>query len=132
MRENKKQYYRFLNINRITDNKKFWGVMKPNFSNKRFGCTNRVILRDGGKIISDNLKIDKDRQFLLETNDVFDLVLKGIKKYSAHPSILSINEKMNNNVKKFQIILTVSTLQNLKRQTLVLSLKRRPQPTLDR
>ena len=68
-----------------------------------------MILRDGGKVISDTervadtfnkffvnigntLKIDKDKQFLVD-----------IKKYSAHPSILSIKEKMNNKsrMKKF-------------------------------
>ena len=80
-----------------------------------------MILTDGGKIISDTekvvdtfnkffvnigktLKIDKDKQFLVETNDVFDPVLKAIKKYSAHPSILSIKEKMNNNVFSFQYV----------------------------
>ena len=69
-----------------------------------------MILRDGGKIISDRgkvadtfnkffvnigntLKIDKVKRFLVETNDVFDPALKAIKKYSAHPSILSIKEK---------------------------------------
>ena len=103
-----------MNVNHITDNKNFWKVVKPNFSKKILG-TNREILRDGGKIISDTekvadtfnkffvnigktLKIDKDKQFLVETNDVFDPVLKAIKKYSAHPSILRIKEKMNNNV----------------------------------
>ena len=106
MRQNKKQYYGSLNVNHITDNKNFWKVVKPNFSNKILD-TNRVILRDGGKIISDTekvddtfnrffvnigntLKIDKNKQFLVETNDVSDRVLKAIKKYSAHPSILSI------------------------------------------
>ena len=75
--------------------------------------------RDGSKIISDkekvvdtfnkffvnirsNLKIAKDydfgQRFLVETNNVFDPVLKAIKKYSAHPSILTMKEKMNNNV----------------------------------
>ena len=66
-----------------------------------------MILRDGGKIKSDTekvshtfdklfvnignlLKIDKDKQFLVETNDVLDPVLKALKKYSAYPSILSI------------------------------------------
>ena len=48
--------------------------------------------------IGKTLKIDKSKQFLVETNDVFDPVLKAIKKYSAHPSILRIKEKMNNNV----------------------------------
>ena len=52
--------------------------------------------------IENTLKIDKDKQFLVETNDAFDPVLKAIKKYSAHPSILSIKEKMNNNVFSFQ------------------------------
>ena len=78
-----------------------------------------MILRDGGKIISDTekvadtfnrffvnigntLKIDKDKQFLVETNDLFYPVLKANKKYSAHPSILSIKEKMNNNVSSFR------------------------------
>ena len=52
--------------------------------------------------IGNTLKIDKDKQFLFETNDVFDPVLKEIKKYSAHPSILSIKKKMNNNVLSFR------------------------------
>ena len=119
MRQNKKQYYGSLNVNHITDNKNFWRVVKPNFSNKIL-ATNRVILRDDCKIISDTekvadtfnkfffvnigktLKIDKDKQFLFETNDVFDPVLKTIKKYSAHPSILRIKEKMNNSVFSFR------------------------------
>ena len=94
MRQNKKQYYGFLNVSHITNNKNFWRVVKPNFSNKIPG-TNKVILRGGGKVIYDtervsdtfnkcfmniryNLKIDKDKQFLVETNDVFDPVLKKI------------------------------------------------------
>ena len=52
MHENKKQIYQSLNVNRITDNKNFWRVVKPNFSNKIL-ATNRVILRDHRKIISD-------------------------------------------------------------------------------
>ena len=80
-----------------------------------------MILRDGGKIISNTetvadifskfvvnigntFKIDYDKQFIVETNDVFDPVLKAIKKYSVPPSILSIKEKMNNNVFSFRKI----------------------------
>ena len=75
-----------LNVNLITDNKNFWRVVKTNFSN-RIGATNRMILRDGSKIISDTgkvvdtfkkfflnkentLKIDKGKRFLVETNEV--------------------------------------------------------------
>ena len=52
--------------------------------------------------IGKTLKIDKDNQFLVETNDVFNPVLKAIKKYSAHPSILRIKEKMNSKVFSFR------------------------------
>ena len=116
MRENKKQYYGSLNVNRITDNKNFWRVVKPNFSNKIVG-TNGVILRDGGKIISDTEKVAdtfnkffvnignnliNNKQFLAETNDASDPVLKAIKKYSVRASILGIKEKMTNNMFSFR------------------------------
>ena len=130
MHQNKKHYYGSLSVNHIKDIKTFWRVVKPNFSNKIVG-TNRVILRDGSKIISDTekvadtfdkifenigktLKIDKNKQFLVVTNDVFDSVLKAIKKYSAHPSILRIKEKMNNNVFSFRkVTLIVNEINSL-------------------
>ena len=109
--------YGSLNVSRITDNKNFWGLVKSNFSNKIVG-TNRMILRDGSKIISDTenvadtfnkfftnkgniLNIDKDKGFLVDTNGVFDPVLKATKKYSAYPSILKIKEKTNINAISF-------------------------------
>ena len=52
--------------------------------------------------IGNTLKIDKNKQFLVQNSDIFDPVLKAIKKYSSHPSILSIKEKMNNNVFSFR------------------------------
>ena len=71
MRENKKQYYGSLNVNRITDNKNFWRVVKPNFSNKIVG-TNSVILRDSAKIISDKEKVaDTFNKFLVNIGNNF-------------------------------------------------------------
>ena len=53
-----------MNVNHITDNKNFWRVVKLNFSNKILG-TNRVILRDDGKIISNTEKVaDAFNKFL--------------------------------------------------------------------
>ena len=89
-------------------------VVKPSFLNKIVG-TNRVILRDSVKIIfnaekvadtfnkffvtiGNPFKIDKNKRFLVESNDISDLAFKATKKYAAHPSILSIKEKMNNSV----------------------------------
>ena len=45
-----------MKINKNNENKNFWRVVKPNISNKIVG-TNRVILTDGGKIISDTEKV---------------------------------------------------------------------------
>ena len=78
-----------------------------------------MILRGGCKFISDTekaadtfnrffvnigntLKIDKDKRFLVQANNVFDPVLKAIKKYRAHLSILSIKEKINSHVFSFR------------------------------
>ena len=137
MRQNKKQYYGSLNVNHITDNKNFWRLVKPNFSNKILG-TNRVILRDGETISNtekvadtfntffvnkgNTLKIDKNKQFLVETNDVFDPVLKAINKYSAHASILRIKEKINNvfsfrKVTYQEILNEINSLGNFKMNT---------------
>ena len=89
----KKQYYGFLNVYPIPDNKKFWRAVKPSSSNK-IVATNKVMLRDGRKFTSDTgmvadtvnkffmdkgntLKIDKDQLFLVETKDVFNPVFKS-------------------------------------------------------
>ena len=118
-----------MNVNRITDNNKFWRVVTPNFSNKIVG-TNRLVLRDGGKTISDTekvadtfnkcfanigntLKIDKDKRFLVETNDELEAILKAIKKYSAHPNILNIKEKTNNKVFSFRNVTYAEILNEI-------------------
>ena len=43
--------------------------------------------------MGNTLKIGKDKRCVLETNHAFDPVLKAIKKYSAHPSILNIKKR---------------------------------------
>ena len=73
MRQNKKQYSGSFNINHITDNENLWRVIKLNFSNKIIG-TNRVILRDGGKIISDTEKAaDTFNKFLVNIEKTLKL-----------------------------------------------------------
>ena len=67
MRKNEKQYNGSLHVNRITDNKTFWRVVQPNFSNK-IVATNGVVLRDGGKIISDAEKVADTVKSLSQRN----------------------------------------------------------------
>ena len=63
--------------------------------------------------IGNTLEIDKDKHFLAETNNVFDPVLKAIKKCSAHTSISSIKEKMNNNVFSFRKVIYEEILNEI-------------------
>ena len=80
------------NIDHITDSKNVWRAVKPNFLNK-IVTTNRVLSKNSGKVLSDRekvvntllisffvnigntLKIDDDKRFIVQTNDVFDPVL---------------------------------------------------------
>ena len=92
MCQSKKHYYGSLNVNHIMANKNVSRLVKPNFANKILG-SNRVILRDGGKIISETekvadtfnkffvnigktLKIDKNKQrFVIRQNpSLFSLI----------------------------------------------------------
>ena len=43
--------------------------------------------------VGNNFEIDEEKRFLIETNRVVDLVLKAIRKYSAHPSTLNMKER---------------------------------------
>ena len=56
MRKSKKKTILWLNVSRITSNKNLWMVVKLTFPQKIVGI-NRVILRDGRKIISDTEKV---------------------------------------------------------------------------
>ena len=64
---------RFLERLCITDNRNFWRVVKPNFSNKIVG-TNRVILRDRSKIISDAEKVaDTFNKFFMNVGKILKI-----------------------------------------------------------
>ena len=59
-----------MKINKNNENKNFWRVVKPNISNKMVG-TNRVILTDGGKIISDTEKVvDTFNKFFVDIRQI--------------------------------------------------------------
>ena len=63
--------------------------------------------------IGSTLKIDKDKRFLVETNDELEARLKEITKYSAHPNILNIKEKMNNKVFSFRNVTYAEILNEI-------------------
>ena len=51
LRKSKKVFYNNLNVNIITDNRKFWQTIKPNFTGKTNWMTNNRV--DGDKVITE-------------------------------------------------------------------------------
>ena len=106
VKKNKKNYYSNLNTKDITDNKKFWKTVKPMFTDK-VKHTENITLINNDTIISDkqsiakmfnnffinavpNLNIKINDKTITNTGNISDPVLKAIKKYDKHPSILKI------------------------------------------
>ena len=138
-RKVKKEYYRNLNIGDITDNKRFWKTIKPNFSNKI--KTKKIILVENEEIISENkinaeifneyfinvvkdlnisdITISKKTEITnIETKDPIEKILQ---LYSGHPSIHKIKEHVQytspfsfNQIEELQIETEVNELNKNK------------------
>ena len=93
-----------LNVKRITDNRKFWQTIKPNFTDKTFK-DNIINLVDGDKVITEEKDVIKkfmdhfkksvetlkiDRPILSDLSD--DPVLNAIEIFSLHACVLKIKE----------------------------------------
>ena len=106
----RRNYYSKLKLNNITDNKKFWNVMKPLISNKG-GVEDNIVLVKDEKIISkdtevaqtfndfftnavSSLDIIENKLLLTETTNTNGGVEEAIKRFEIHPSIISIKENV--------------------------------------
>ena len=89
---------------RITDNRKFWQTIKPNFTAKSL-IDERITLVEGDKVITEEKHVVKkfkdhfekivetlkiDRPKLSDLSD--DPVLNAIENFSHHASVLKIKE----------------------------------------
>ena len=108
LRKTKKKYYSTLNPSLVNDNKTFWKVIKPLFSSKSYTkesitlVHNNEIIEDDRKISEifndffsnavKSLNIEIDQNILYNVEDIKDPILKSIKKYEKHPSIIKIIE----------------------------------------
>ena len=107
LRVKKRKYHESLDISKINANKTFWKTISPLFSNKSYLTNSRITLLENGTILSEEakvadtfnyifsnvvkeLKIQKDGNLLTGIIEETDPVLKAIKKYKNHPSILRI------------------------------------------
>ena len=108
LRKAKKHFYGNLNPSIICDNKKFWKVVKPLFSEKVTTCKN-VTLIDNNMIIDDeklvseifkdffsnvvaNLHIENNTGIINNNITTDDPIFNAINKYEKHPSVLMIKE----------------------------------------
>ena len=104
------KYFANLDLNKYTDNIKFWNTVKPMFSSKGTG-SKKIILVENGEIVADDkinagsfndffidavssLAIEENRALLDETYDISDPVQKAIKKFANHPSIIDIKKNV--------------------------------------
>ena len=56
LRRTKKEYFQNLNVKNLLDNKKFWKIIKPYFSNKGLN-SNKMLLKEKGELISDEKQL---------------------------------------------------------------------------
>ena len=109
IKKTKRNFYRNLNPAHICDNKKFWGIVKPFFTDKKCSSDN-IRLMEHNEITKDDLNTaDIFNEFFSKavTNlntepipttilDVVekDTILNAIKIHENHPSIIKIKEKI--------------------------------------
>ena len=108
IRNTKRNYYSNLNVNVVTDNKKFWRHVKPFFTEKSQSNASITLIESNG-IVSDpskcaelmnnffsdaahNLSIDRD--IFRGVSDAFDPVTRMIEIYKDHPSIIKIRQNV--------------------------------------
>ena len=104
--EKKKSFYHYLNTKSVTDNKQFWKVIKPTFSDKAVRNVN-ITLVENEKIISDekriceflndffsntvyNLNIPETEYSSKIIDGIDDTVSISIERYKNQPSITKI------------------------------------------
>ena len=135
VRSAKKTYYSNLSITDVNDNKKFWKIVKPLFSEK-VNTNENITLVEYNNIISSeieiaeklnasfsnivkelNIKVKED----LFISNINDPVERAIQKYKNHHSIQMIKETFDSN-KTFH--LTLFHLTPFLRKSYLLTLKK--------
>ena len=126
LRKVKKQFYENLNVNFVSDNKKFWKQIKSFFSDKKQSY-NKITLVEKNEIISDPVKCAEimnnffsdsvrelgiDRVMHTDVTNTIDPVTRSVEKYKNHPSIIKLNSEHVTNLSfEFEPISESSTIK---------------------
>ena len=111
LRKSKRSYFENVTVKLVRDNKKFWKNVAPLFSNK-IKSKERITLTENENINSNDKKVAEtfheffsnvvktlnisQNPYLISGTSQTDPVLQSIEKFSKHPSIINIKERMNN------------------------------------
>ena len=104
----RKKYFNNLDLNKITDNRRFWKTVKPVLSVKGVN-TPKIYLVDKGKAVTEDKEVAKtlnqyfstavnslgvteNKSLLTETENLDNPVEIAIKKFENHPSVFSVKE----------------------------------------
>ena len=143
LRKAKRSYFENLDIKNLSDNRKFWGTVKPLFSNKVRSNDyitlnkNDLLIRNEYKIanifntffvnIVPNLGIEIDQQYLSNVSNISDPVEKAIKKYQKHPSISIINKMVSSVENEASFSFTCVTVDDISKEIKRLDIKKATQ-----
>ena len=139
----KRSYFENLDIKNLSDNRKFWGTVKPLFSNKVRSNDyitlneNDLLIRNEYKIanifntffvnIVPNLGMEIDQQYLSNVSNISDPVEKAIKKYQKHPSISIINKMVSSVENEASFSFTCVTVDDISKEIKRLDIKKATQ-----
>ena len=117
----KRKYFNSLNLNDITDTKRFWKTVKPFLSDKGNFQKHITLIEDnkifsGDKAVAEklsnyfenavnSLQIEENKLILTHVNDADDPI-DVTKGYENHPSILAMKSKIMQPMQKFVFSLT--------------------------
>ena len=106
----KSKYFSNLDLNKYTDNIKFWQTVKPLFSSSSIGH-NKITLVENGEVVTDDklnaesfngffidavssLAIEENRALLDDVDEDMDPMKRAVKKFGHHPSIIDIKRNV--------------------------------------
>ena len=137
LRKAKRSYFENLDIKNLSDNRKFWGTVKPLFSNKVRSNDyitlneNDLLIRNKYKIanifntffvnIVPNLGNGVNQQYLYVSN------ISAIKKYENHPSISIINKTVSSAENEVSFSFTCVTVDDISKEIKRLDIKKATQ-----
>ena len=125
-KKERKKFYKNLDLNNFTDNKKFWKTVKPLFSNKGPNNPKITIVKNDNIITEDkdvaetlntffqnaveSLQIEENEYLINPTECINNPIEIAITKFESHPSILKIKEMVTPTLFSFSEI-TLSEIE---------------------